>query len=78
MGLGVNEDGTLNYDLSLEFACPRKTVAVEDLKTFKPIDKAVENSPLILNVRNAPSPAATSAMSIAEDIVSHASKQFSW
>lgn len=48
-------------------------------KNMPPTKGVVDNEkPLILNIRNAPSPAATSAMSIAEEIVSNASTRFAW
>ncbi|KAK7194040.1 L-2-hydroxyglutarate dehydrogenase, mitochondrial [Novymonas esmeraldas] len=90
MAIGVVEDGTLSMDLAMEFARPRVVVhATMDknkiLETIeaaphagKEMEAAGSAQPLILNVRNAPSPAATASMAIAEDIVRAASSRFHW
>ncbi|CAJ1038537.1 putative FAD dependent oxidoreductase [Leishmania shawi] len=90
MGVGVAEDGTLSMDLAMEFARPRVTVqatmdknkVLEPFKGAPSAAKAIEATgsakPLILNVRNAPSPAATASMAIAEDIVQAATSRFQW
>ncbi|KAG5490702.1 hypothetical protein JKF63_00824 [Porcisia hertigi] len=90
MAVGVAEDGTLSADLAMELARPRVMVQalMNEKKTLELIkdvplpDKAIKTTgiedPLILNVRNAPSPAATASMAIAEDIVKLASSRFHW
>lgn len=90
MAIGVAEDGTLSMDLAMEFARPRvllpatmdKNKVLELVKDAPHSGKAIEAAgsaqPLILNVRNAPSPAATASMAIAEDIVQAASSRFYW
>lgn len=88
MGLGVKRDGEPCSDFSVEYARPKhivKAVAKRERKSlllsFLPEpEKSVEKSPqpLILHVRNAPSPAATAAMAIAEDIVTSAGISFLW
>ncbi|CBZ39006.1 hypothetical protein, conserved [Leishmania donovani] len=90
MAVGVAEDGTLSMDLAMEFARPRVTVpATMDKKMLleaikdaphsgKGLEASDSSKPLILNVRNAPSPAATASMAIAEDIVKAASSRFQW
>lgn len=90
MAVGVAQDGTLSMDLAMEFARPRVTLeatmakdkileAVPDVPhEGKAIVTHGSGKPLILNVRNAPSPAATASMAIAEDIVQVASTRFNW
>ncbi|KAG5465131.1 hypothetical protein LSCM4_00583 [Leishmania orientalis] len=90
MAVGVAEDGTLSMDLAMEFARPRVMVraAIDKSKVLqanedaphsgKAIETTSSGKPLILNVRNAPSPAATACMAIAEDIVQAASSRFQW
>lgn len=87
MAIGVVEDGTLSMDLAMEFARPRVMVeaTMAKDKSLQITNKdsvssspAASDAPLILNVRNAPSPAATASMAIAEDIVKMASSRFKW
>ncbi|EPY23767.1 2-hydroxyglutarate dehydrogenase [Strigomonas culicis] len=79
--IGIDDAGMLAKDLSMEFARPRTTINAELNKNCEVIvgRTALEGvKPLILNVRNAPSPAATACMSIAEDIVKVAGDRFKW
>ncbi|KPI90598.1 hypothetical protein ABL78_0358 [Leptomonas seymouri] len=90
MAVGVAQDGTLSADLAMEFARPRVTLeatmdkdkVLEAARDMQHAGKAIvvdgSGKPLILNVRNAPSPAATASMAIAEDIVQMASSRFNW
>eukprot|EP00796_Vickermania_ingenoplastis_P006747 gene6747-4840_t len=86
MSMGVATDGTLCSDLSLDYTRPKQTIAAT-VDKHRPIfsfvphhDKMVqENSfPLIVHVRNAPSPAATASLAIAEEIVTASSLAFMW
>ncbi|RNF26876.1 2-hydroxyglutarate dehydrogenase [Trypanosoma conorhini] len=88
MGMAVAEGGELEMDLSVELSRPRTVIAAV-LKPNKVIELLEhENAggvvaksglnPLVMNVRNAPTPAATSSMSIAEDIVAAAKENFNW
>lgn len=89
MGVAVTEKGTLEMDLAMEFARPRTIIDVVAQPDTR-IEVVKENSKektthdgdqkraLILNVRNAPSPAATSSMAIAEHIVAAAKENFGW
>nr|CCC94036.1 conserved hypothetical protein [Trypanosoma congolense IL3000] len=88
MGVAITEDGGMENDLALEFSRPRVVLPV----LVKP-DKSVElacsekdvssalvegKQALILNIRNAPSPAATASMAIAESVVSASAEHFGW
>ncbi|KAL7695780.1 FAD dependent oxidoreductase [Lotmaria passim] len=90
MAIGVAQDGSLSMDLAMEFARPRVTLeatmdkdkVLEAVRDMPHEGKAIvthgSGKPLILNVRNAPSPAATASMAIAEDIVQTAGSRFNW
>lgn len=84
--MGVQSDGSLCSDLSLDYARPVQTFAAADVSNksgvaFKPSQGAMMQDstyPLIIHVRNAPSPAATASMAIAEEIVAASSLAFMW
>lgn len=86
MSIGVVADGTLSMDLAMELARPRLSMIANMVKGKKlePVPDvsgtavAESREPLILNVRNAPSPAATASLAVAEDIVATASRHFKW
>ncbi|EAN78331.1 hypothetical protein, conserved [Trypanosoma brucei brucei TREU927] len=88
MGVAVTPDGKMENDLAMEFSRPRVVVPAV-LKPGKVVElvpksdvasdgSAVNDRPLMLNVRNAPSPAATASMAIAEAIVDASAEQFRW
>ncbi|CUG93833.1 Hypothetical protein, putative [Bodo saltans] len=70
MAAGIGESGVWVADLSAEFTRP------------KPLNKQDKHfssaKPLLMNIRNAPSPCATASLAVAEDIVALATKQFDW
>jgi L-2-hydroxyglutarate oxidase LhgO len=73
MAAGIGESGEWVSDLSAEFTRP------------KPLDEQVARSPnlssmkpLLMNIRNAPSPCATASLAVAEDVVVLAAKHFRW
>ncbi|ORC90334.1 2-hydroxyglutarate dehydrogenase [Trypanosoma theileri] len=88
MGVAVTENGTLEMDLAMELSRPRTMIPTTvkpnhmvEVVTDETAERLVKdngNKPLILNVRNAPSPAATASMAIAEDIVACAKENFKW
>lgn len=85
MAVGVDTEGSLCMDLAMEFSRPRITIPATFEKGLvlspKPDSGNIEpgrTAPLILNVRNAPSPAATASMAIAEEIVATAADRFKW
>ncbi|PBJ75405.1 hypothetical protein BCY84_11232 [Trypanosoma cruzi cruzi] len=88
MGLAIAENGALESDLCIELSRPRTVLSatlkpkkvievVENANTDGPSTKG-QNNPLILNLRNAPSPSATACMSIAESIVAVVKESFNW
>lgn len=86
MSMGVGSNGILCSDLSLDYTRPQITlpVTVEDKwnngLSFRPREAVIHDSsyPLIIHVRNAPSPAATASLAIAEEIVAASSLAFMW
>lgn len=94
MGLGVTGAGEMCSDLSLDYTRPRHTIkavkksASDGRYGFVPqqLQKAAKSkeknsvlpTSLIVHVRNAPSPAATACMAIAEEIVTASSLAFMW
>ncbi|KAH9578040.1 FAD dependent oxidoreductase [Trypanosoma melophagium] len=89
MGVAVTQKGSLEMDLAMELARPRTMIPtsvkpdrvvqlVGDGTSEKQSTTDHAEKPLILNVRNAPSPAATASMAIAEDIVACAKENFKW
>lgn len=86
MGLGVGINGSLCSDLALDYTRPKCMMKAEVLPKnkgygFHSVEKIqVQDScyPLVIHVRNAPSPAATACMSIAEEIVAASSLAFMW
>lgn len=86
MGLGVGVDGSFCSDLALEYSRPNYMLKAKVLPKnkgfgFVPLENSPlqENCyPLVIHVRNAPSPAATASMAIAEEIVSTSSLAFMW
>lgn len=86
MGLGVGVNGSLCSDLALDYTRPKYMMKAEVLPRnkgygFHPVEKIkIQDScyPLVIHVRNAPSPAATACMSIAEEIVAASSLAFMW
>ncbi|KAG8348751.1 putative FAD dependent oxidoreductase [Trypanosoma vivax] len=89
-GIAITEDGKMMNDLAMEFTRPSSVLAAvetpgkvialapTELKTPTSVNETGSGRPLILNVRNAPSPAATASMAIAEDIVTASEKCFQW
>ena len=68
MGQVFAPDGTAEKDFVFEFTSPPNSKGTR-----------VEGQPAtVLNIRNAPSPAATSSFAIAEYVVALAKKEFKW